>query len=260
MTPDAPSPDHAVNLMATFSEVHSVELKMTVPGHQRGQLGTIGLDVLRGRLREVFFFDTPGLDLFRHGIALRARRTQNSDDDLVVKLRPVVPSELPAGLRSSPDLKIEMDVTRDAYVVSASLRGRRPAGAVRGALTGQRPLEKLFTKQQRSLFEAHRPDGVNWSDLVTLGPAFVVFLKAVPPGFGHRLTIEQWHYPGEVPLVELSVKGLPKDVTGLLGEARAFLAAHDLAVTGPQEAKTRTALEFFAARATGPVPQPVASA
>jgi|SRR5829696_9385975 len=38
-----------------------------------------------------------------------------------------------------------MDVTRGAYVVSASLKGVRKAGTVRRAVTGERPLERLFT-------------------------------------------------------------------------------------------------------------------
>jgi hypothetical protein len=246
-----------VDLLVDLADVQSVELKMTVPARQRSALAGIGLDVLRGRLREVFFFDTPELTLFRHGLALRARRTQRSDDDLLVKLRPVVPAELPAGVRSSPDLKIEMDVTRDTSVVSASLRSRRPAGAVRAVLAGERALERLLTKQQRSLFEAHRPDGVTWSDLVTLGPALVVVLRAMPPAFGRRLTIEQWHYPGEVPLVELSTQSNPAEVRQLVADSIAFLGRHDLHATGPQEPKTRTALEFHAARAAGPVAAPV---
>jgi hypothetical protein len=44
-----------------------------------------------------------------------------------------------------------MDVTRGAYVVSASLKGTRKAGTVRRALGGERPLERLFTKEQRAV-------------------------------------------------------------------------------------------------------------
>jgi hypothetical protein len=50
------------------------------------------LDAMRGRLREVFFFDTPDLTLYRNGLVTRARRTQGDDDDTVVKLRPAEPA------------------------------------------------------------------------------------------------------------------------------------------------------------------------
>jgi hypothetical protein len=90
------------------------------------------------------------------------------------------------------------------------------------------------------------------SDLTPLGPNFVVFLKATPPGLDDRLTVEQWHYPGEVPLVEVSTKATPATVLHVVADVGAFLRAHDLSATGVQEPKTRRALEFFAKRAPGP--------
>jgi hypothetical protein len=43
----------------------------------------------------VFFFDTPDLRLNKQGVVVRARRVQGRGDDTVVKLRPIVPGELP---------------------------------------------------------------------------------------------------------------------------------------------------------------------
>jgi hypothetical protein len=194
----------------------------------------------------VYFFDTPDLALFESGLVMRARRTQRAADDTVVKLRPAVPDELEPEVRSSPNLKIEMDATRGAYVVSASIKGERPDGSVREVVKGERPLEKLFTKEQRRLFESRVPAGLTWSDLVVLGPAFVVLLKFVPADFGRKLTIEQWNYPGEVPLVEISAKAPPQEALLLYADAVKFLRAHDLSAEGAQEPKTRKALEFYA--------------
>src|SRR5688500_12692642 len=133
--------------------VGTVELKMNVPGEQRMALRALDIDTLKGKIREVVFFDTPDLTLFQKGVVVRARRTQNDDEDTVVKLRPVVPAELPDSVRASPNLKVEMDVTRGAYVISASLKGTRRPGTVREALTGKRSLDRLFTKEQRAFFE-----------------------------------------------------------------------------------------------------------
>jgi hypothetical protein len=164
----------------------------------------------------------------------------------VVKLRPAEPATLPPAIRDSPNLKVEMDVTRGAYVVSASLKGVRKAGSVRRSVTGDRPLERLFTKEQRGFFADHAPPGVGWNDLVPLGPVVVVLLKWVPKGFSNKTTIEQWHYPGQVPLVELSTKATPETVLEVYAGAVKFVAGHGLSATGPQEPKTRKALEFFA--------------
>jgi hypothetical protein len=244
--PGALNREELLEMLDRLTEVASVELKINVPADQRMALSGLGLDAMEGRLREVVFFDTPDLTLFRNGVVVRARRTQGGDDDTVVKLRPAIPHELPPAVRSSKHLKLEMDVTRDAHVVSASLKGRRRVGAVREAVAGGRPLERLFTKEQRSFFAAHAPAAVDWNDLVPLGPVLVVLLKFVPQGYPTRTTIEQWHYPGEIPLVELSTKATPQDVLQVFAEAVKFVRGHGLTASGAQEPKTRKALEFFA--------------
>jgi hypothetical protein len=240
------SREELLELLAAMKEVGTVELKLSVSGQQRAALMNFHLDFLQARIREVYFFDTPDLTLFASGVVPRARRTQGKPDDTVVKLRPVEPRDLPDDVRQSPNMKVEMDITRGSYVVSASLKGERPPGSVYEVLDGKKPLEKLFSKEQRSFFEAHAPAGVSWSDLVPLGPAYVVVLKHTPPDLGRRLTVEQWHYPGEVPLVELSTKATPQDVFAVLADMVAFLRSYGLSAQGTQSPKTRKALEFFA--------------
>jgi hypothetical protein len=239
------SRDQLVDMMAEMADVQSVELKMNVAADQRMALSGLDFDPLEGRIRQVYFFDTPDLTLFHHGLVVRARRTQKRDDDTVVKIRPVTPSDLPPHIRSSKDLKIEMDMTRGAYVVSASLKGQRSAGALQMALRGERQLERLFTKHQRAFFADHAPDGVGWSDLVPLGPIIVVLVKFLPPGFSHKTTVEQWHYPGEVPLVEISTKATPQNAFHVLSDSLELLRSLGISATGVQEPKTRKALEFF---------------
>jgi hypothetical protein len=240
------SADELLTMLREMQNVHSVELKMMVPGERRAALVGLGLDILRGKIREVWFFDTPDLQLFAAGVVVRARRTQlAADDDTVVKLRPVRPADLPANVSSSPNLKLEMDVTAAGQVISASLKGVRPAGAVRETITEARPLDRLFTKEQRAFFADHVPDGVSWSDLVPLGPAYVVVLKFTPPELRAKMTIEQWHYPGEVPMVELSTKAAPGDILAVYDKAVSFLGSHGLTAEGEQETKTRKALEFY---------------
>lgn len=185
------------------------------------------------------------------GSWVRGRRTQG-DDDTVVKLRPVVPRDLPTAVRTSPNLKVEMDVTRGSYLVSASLKGRRRKGAVDEVLGGERPLERLLTKEQRALIAEAAPKGIDWPDLAALGPVFVVVVKGSPSGFAHKVTVEQWHYPGQVPLMELSTKARPLDAGRLYTKVAQYLRGLGLRATGSQEPKTRKALEFFARRLPAP--------
>ena len=68
----------------------------------------------------------------------------------------------------------------------------------------------------------------------------------MPKGLPNKTTIKQWHYPGQVPLVELSTKATPQNVLEMYAGAVKFVQGHGLSATGPQEPKTRKALEFFA--------------
>ena len=46
------------------------------------------------------------------------------------------------------------------YVCSGSLKGRATSDAIRETVGGDRPLRKLFSKEQREFFAAHAPDGL----------------------------------------------------------------------------------------------------
>jgi hypothetical protein len=198
----------------------------------------------------VFFFDTPDLALFEHGLVPRARRVQGKGDDSVVKLRPVVPSELPAKLRAQDGFGVEVDAMPGGFVCSASLKGVPPAD-VRATLEAGRPLHKLFTKAQRRLFAEHAPDGVDLDDLTVLGPVFVLKLRFTPPELGRRLVAEAWLYPDESRILELSTKCLPGEAFDVAARVRAYLDRCGVEIADKPETKTRRALEVLTATATG---------
>ena len=239
-------------LVAAIKEVDSVELKLTVP--EAAHLSTIrglGLDPLQTEIRQVFFFDTPELALDEHGLVVRARRSQRKGDDTVVKLRPVVPSELPAELRESPNFGVELDVSPTTSVVSGSLKGVPSKATVLAATSGDRAVRKLFSKEQRRLFAEHAPDDVTLDDLAVLGPIFVLKLKNSPDGYDGTLVTELWFYPDGSRILELSTKCDPSETFQVAAEARAYLASRGVELEGEQQTKTRTALEFFAKRFAG---------
>jgi hypothetical protein len=245
----ARSDEEIEQLIALIKDADSVELKLTVPElQQRSAIAALGMDPLDAQIRQVFFFDTPDLALSRSGVVVRARRVQKRGDDSVVKLRPVVPTELPRKLRSSADFLVEVDATPDGFVCSGTLKAALGPTAVKEALAGERPLRKLFSKQQREMFAAHAPAGVELDDLATLGPIFVLKLKFSPAGFQRKLVTEFWLYPDESRVLELSTKCPPTEPFQVAAEARAFLAERGVEISGEQETKTRKALEFFSKR------------
>ncbi|HWI70762.1 MAG TPA: hypothetical protein VNT55_02320 [Baekduia sp.] len=238
--------DGLVELLGLIKDADSVELKMTVPDSgQRSAIQALGLDPLGAQVRLVSFFDTPDLALESAGVVVRARRVAGRDDDSVVKLRPVVPSELPPEVRKSPMSMVEVDAMRGGYVCSASLKGR-PATGVQEVSEGTAPLRKLFSKEQRAFFAEHAPEGVGFDDLAQLGPIFVIKLKGTPPGFARKTVVELWLYPDGARILELSTKCAPSEAFQVGAESRAFLAERGIRPSsGTQTTKTRKALEFF---------------
>src|SRR5688500_18767123 len=84
-------------LLALLKGGDSVELKVTVPEtDHRSAAASLQIVPLDAQIRQVVFFDTPDLKLNANGVVVRARRVQGKGDDSVVKLRPVVPDELPS--------------------------------------------------------------------------------------------------------------------------------------------------------------------
>jgi hypothetical protein len=248
MTAERPavSGDNLQKLVALLKNVDTVELKLTVP--EPDQLPTVRaleLDALQAQLRQVFFFETPDLALDKAGVVVRARRSQKKGDDTVVKLRPVVPSELPKDLRRSPNFGVEVDVSPKGFVCSGSLKGIPTDGDVRKTALSGKQIRKLFTKEQRALFEAHAPDGIKLDDLRILGPLLVMKLKHSPEGLDRRLVTEVWLYPDGSRILELSTKCEPGEAFQVAAETRAFLASKGVDLASEQQTKTRSALEFF---------------
>ena len=204
------------------------------------------LDPLDAQIRHVFFFDTPDLALDRHGLVVRARRSQRRGDDTVVKLRPVVPSELPGRVRRLPEFKVEVDAMPGSFVCSGSMSRELPPTAVKEVVAGAKPMRKLFSKAQRAFFDEHAPEGIGLGDLALLGPIFVLKLKSSPAGFGRKLVSELWFYPDGSRILELSTKCTPGEAFDVAAESRAFLTKRGVSLAGDQATKTRAALDFFA--------------
>jgi hypothetical protein len=244
-----PSDEELAELLALTKGADSVELKLTMPISDRSRgAAALGVDPLDAQIRQVFFFDTPDLTLNQAGVVVRARRVQRKGDDTVVKLRPVVPSELPAKLRSSPNFVVEVDAMPGGYVCSGTLKRVLTKPQVRDAVLGERPISGLFSKEQLALYRAHAPEGLELDDLSILGPLSVLKLKFQPAGYDRRLVAELWLYPDNSMILELSTKCAPSEMLQVAAETKVFLAQHGVDLTGEQETKTKKALKYFSNR------------
>jgi hypothetical protein len=226
----------------------SVELKLTVPDQDHRAMGkALGIDALDSYLRQVFFFDTPDLALNKAGLVARARRSQGKPDDSVVKLRPVTPEDLPDEVRAAKSFGVEVDAMPGGFVCSGSFKGELKKGRVKeAALDGTRPLRDLFTKEQRDFFAAYAPNDIELNDLSVLGPVHVLKLKYSPEGYEGKLVAEMWLYPDGSRILELSTKCAPSGAFDHAARTRAYLSERGVDLSGEQQTKTKTALEYFA--------------
>jgi hypothetical protein len=245
--PSRLSDDQLAEMLALTSHADSVELKLTIPNTERRSTVTaLGMDPLEGQIRQVFFFDTPDLRLNKAGVVVRARRVQGRDNDTVVKLRPIVPGDLPASVRNAKTMVVEVDAMPGGYVCSASFKGTTgPGDPVKQVAAGDRAIRKLYSKAQRAFYEAHAPAGLGLDDLTVLGPINVLKLKFVPKGLNRKMVAELWLYPDGEQILELSTKCAPGEGFQVGLETRAFLAERGVDLYGEQQTKTKTALEFF---------------
>ncbi len=241
------SGEELTRLLALIKESDSVELKLTVPEtDQRSAVARFGLDPLEAQIRQIFFFDTPDLALDKQGVVVRARRIQGKGDDSAVKLRPVVPSDLPDDLRRSASFRVEVDALPGGYVCSAALKGALRPTDVRSAVAGELPIRKLFSKEQRAFFAAHVEEGTGLDDLSILGPIFVLKLRFTPFELDRRFVAEMWLYPDGSRVLELSTRCGTSEAFQVAAEVRSYLTTHGVDLSGDQQTKTRKALEYFA--------------
>ena len=191
------------------------------------------------------FFDTPDLALDKAGVVVRARRIQGRVGDSVIKLRPLDPEQVSKDVRRLSGFGVEVDAIPGGFVCSGRLKCEADSDAIRRVLLGERALRKLYTKEQRALFTAHAPEGIELDDLSVLGPIFVLKLKWQPRDFARKMVAEMWLYPNGDRIFELSTKCLPSEAFQVATEARVYLGEHGIDLAGEQQTKTRTALEFF---------------
>ena len=225
---------------------NSVELKTSVPDQdQRSVVRALGMDPLEAQIRQVAFFDTPDLSLDKAGVVVRARRVQGKGGDTVVKLRPIVPDDVPRGVRRSASFNIELDAMPGGYVCSGSMKGLADNEEIKAVMAGERPLRKLLSKEQRAIYDAHAPDGVTLDSLTCLGPINVLKLRFTPPDLGRRVVAEVWLYPDGSRILELSTKCLPGEAFEVAAQTRAYMKDKGVDLSGEQQTKTRRALAYF---------------
>ena len=223
-TPQGYTGEQLQELLGLIDDSDSIELKATVPDSTlRSTLTALGIDPLDAQIRLVTFFDTPDLTLDTAGVVVRARRIQGKGDDSVIKLRPVVPSDLPAELRRSASFNVEVDALPGGFVCSASMKGTLrptdvsalPAPASCPSASSSRRSSGRSSRPRAGGHRARRPVRPR-ADLRAEVPL-------QPGGSRRRLVAEVWLYPDGSRILELSTRCGTTEAFQVAAETRAFL-------------------------------------
>ena len=226
--------------------IGAIEIKITAQARDEDAVRT-ALDTadIESERREIWFYDTPDLDLFEAGLVLRARLIHGGADDSTVKLRPVGPGSLGEHWKDTPGFEIELDAVGEEAICSAKLSVDQDRGEIAAVAAGRRPIKALFSKAQERLVDEYWGRDVAWDGLTAFGPVAVRKWEFTPKGFDNEITVEEWVLPDDSDLVELSVKSPPGEA-GAAGDAfLGFLSKRGFDTEGDQQTKTRSALRYF---------------
>jgi hypothetical protein len=245
--------DELDRLLSLSREADRVELKLTVPESAHGATcAALGVDFARACAHRVYYLDTEDRALHRHGVVVRVRSVERRPDDSVIKLRPVSPGGIPAALRQSRQFIVEIDGMPGSYVCSGALKARLGVHDVERAIARRRPLRALFSGPQLWLLASRLPSQAGIDDLAILGPVDARRCKLVPDGLDPPLLAEQWTFPDDSRILELSTRCPPDATLRVAAQMAAILRAHGVDLTGPQQTKTRATLDFFSTRPASP--------
>ena len=209
-------------------------------------MDSLGIDPLDAQIRQVVFFDTPDLTLDKAGVVVRARRVQVGArrlDGQAAADRARQPSGRAA---EEPELRGRGRRHPRRLRLLGIDEGSGSARASASVLHGDKPIKKLFTKEQRQFYAEHAPEGLDINDLSILGPINVFKLKWKPVDFPRKVVGRALELPRRVahPRAVDEVPARRRVPGG--GRGRAFLGSKGIETGGEQTTKTRTALEFFA--------------
>lgn len=231
---------------------NSVEVKAMIDDdHIRAGLRHLGLSPESAVQRLVYFFDTPRLDLFRAGVIVRARRVPGGQHDSTIKIRPVRADAVPAKWKKEKGFKLEADAGENAIVRSASLSRGVEKGVIKQVAAGKAKVSDLFSRAQRQFLAEMCRIKTDLDKLAILGPVTVQWWKVANPRVPVAITSELWTRADKVQMLETSIRVPAAQAAFATGGFAAFLAEVGARLENAQQAKTRWALEYYAAHVDG---------
>lgn len=227
----------------------AIEIKATIPHkHIRRALKRYKLTRANDEQRLIYFFDTPELSLLDAGIIVRARRVIGDKHDSTIKFRPVRPEQVGKTWHKFRGFKIEVDASEKGLVKSASFSMPVQKGLIKRVVVGVNRNRSLFTREQEDFLRQMARVKIEFSQLRVMGPLHAQRWDFEDPACPWPITAELWEREDRATMMEMSVKAPAAQAAAVMAGFMAFLAEVGAQRDVNQQAKTRWAMSYYAAR------------
>ena len=189
---------------------------------------------------DIYFYDTPDLDLLAKGVVLRLRA--GKEIDLTAKLRPVEGERFADPTGGAERFKCEADLNDGVETQSFSVRNRRVSGKV--PATGEE-LRRLLSDGQRKLLEDSTMQ-IDWKRVRRMTEIRSTNWVTGAKGSLGKLSLELWEWPGGS-VMEVSAKVAPNAGQASYAQLQGLVRKKGLSVSKEQRPKTTTVLRQAAA-------------
>lgn len=215
------------------------EVKLLLsPAQVRTAISALG--ARRETRSDIYFYDTPDLDLLAKGVVLRLRAGQ--EIDLTAKLRPVSGERFADPTGGKEQFKCEVDLNDGVEAESFSVQNRHVSA--KGPATGEE-LRQLLSEGQRQLLEDSKVE-IDWKRVQRMTEIRSTSWATKAKGSLGKLSLELWEWPGGS-VLEVSAKVATDKGQVAYGELRELAKRNGLALSGDQRSKTAIALREISA-------------
>ncbi len=227
---------HAESDMQQSAVTHRAELEVLIASEDLRTLSRTE-SLGESEQREIYFYDTPELELFNKGVLLRTRKLGDGAADSTVLSRSGKAIE-----NSASHMRCAQEGISTTNL--CSLRRDIDGEQIDEVAAGRGEVTQLFSKSQLALARRILPN-VYINGLSVFGPIQGRVWKPNVKDIDGTVTLEEWMLPNGASVVTLSVRTAAASARDTLVDLRKFLderGVREIANPG----KTETALGYFA--------------
>jgi hypothetical protein len=219
------------------ARIGGAEVQINLCSEPRQIIAALHLERKGSKHQEVWYIDTPGLDLFRQGVMFRLR-IKDRKSELTLKVANQDCTGVNPGLLPADQAKCEYDV-RGAQVVGAvSVTRILDDGQVRGLIDGRLALADLLSQAQIRYLKEVVALWPLVPGLKCLGPARVETYHTK----GQPFVVELWQLPSGRHYEEISQKSSLKDAPRVTAALEGILSRNQVQLCPDQGSQTGSRL------------------